>query len=60
MNIEELSKRIEQGLKKAVADAIKRHKLLGESIAVWRDGKVVIIPATEIILSKDEDIKSAH
>lgn len=51
-----LTKQLEQGLKKAVADAIKRHKLLGQSIAVWRDGKVVIIPAKEINLPKDVNL----
>jgi hypothetical protein len=35
-------------LTKAVHRAIKRHKLLGESIAVWRDGKVVILTGDEI------------
>lgn len=50
---DDLTKRLDQGLKKAVADAIKRHKLLGQSIAVWRDGKVLTIPAEEIILPND-------
>jgi hypothetical protein len=31
-----------------IRDAVRRHKLLGESIAVWRDGKVVIVPPEEI------------
>ncbi len=35
-------------LTKAVHHAVKRHKLLGESIAVWRDGKVVILTGDEI------------
>ena len=55
-NNDDLSKRIDEGLKKAVANAIKRHKLLGESIAIWKDGKVVIVPAEEIILPSCEDI----
>ena len=38
---DDLSKRIDEGLKKAVANAIARHKMLGESIAIWKDGKVV-------------------
>lgn len=45
---DDLSKRIDEGLKKAVADAIKRHKLLGESIAISQNGKVVIVPAEKI------------
>jgi hypothetical protein len=39
---------IEAAMKKGVRDALRRHKLLGESIAVWRDGKVVIVPPEEI------------
>jgi hypothetical protein len=35
-------------MQKAVHDALRRHKLLGESIAVSRDGKVVIVPPEEI------------
>lgn len=48
MLTDDLSKRIDQGLRKAVRDALIRHKLLGESIAIWKDGKVVVVPAEEI------------
>ncbi len=34
--------------KRAVREAVRRHKLLNESIVVWRDGKVVVVPAEEI------------
>jgi hypothetical protein len=46
------SKQIEVGLRKAVADAIERHKLLGEPIAIWQDGKVVVVPAKKIRLPR--------
>jgi hypothetical protein len=39
---------VEAAMNKGVRDALRRHKLLGESIAVWRDGKVVIVPPEEI------------
>lgn len=39
---------IEQALQRAVRDALIRHKKLGESVAVWRDGKAVILPPEEI------------
>lgn len=39
---------IEAAMNKAVRQAIRRHKLLGESIAVSQDGKVVILTADEI------------
>ena len=32
----------------AVARVLERHRRLGESIVVWRDGQVVEIPADEI------------
>ena len=46
------SKLIDAGLRHAVANAIKRHKLLGQSIAIWKDGKVVILPAKKIRLPR--------
>ena len=36
--------------RKAVRAALLRHKKLGQSVAAWRDGKVVIIPASRIKL----------
>lgn len=55
---DDLSKRIDEGLKKAVADAIKRHKLLGESIAISQNGKVVIVPADKIKLSNPKNLEN--
>jgi hypothetical protein len=40
--------RIERALRVGVRRALLRHKQLGESIAVWRDGQVVIVPAGQI------------
>jgi len=40
--------RAEESLKKAVARAIADHKRTGDPIVVWRDGKVVKIPAEQI------------
>ena len=34
--------------KSAIAQAIERHRKLGESIAIWKDGKVVILTADQI------------
>ena len=39
---------IEAGAREAIAQAIERHRRLGQSIAVWKDGKVVIVPPEEI------------
>ena len=40
---------------KAVHDALRKHKLLGESIVVWEDGKVKIIPADQIPLNGESN-----
>jgi len=34
--------------RRATAEAVRMHKKLGNPIAVWRDGKVVILPPEEI------------
>lgn len=44
----ELKKRIELGIKVSVADALEEHRRMGRSIVIWRDGRVVTIPASEI------------
>ena len=46
--------RAEEALKKAVADAIADHKGFGDSIVIWRDGKVVKIPADQIEIREDQ------
>ena len=40
--------RVERALTRAVREAILRHKRLGQSIAVWRAGHVVVVPPEEI------------
>lgn len=42
----------------AVANAVREHKEAGNPIAVWKDGKVVIVPPEEIVIppvDEDED-----
>jgi len=46
--------RAEEALKKAVAGAIADHKRSGDSIVIWRDGKVVKIPADQIELREHQ------
>ncbi|MDL1960726.1 MAG: hypothetical protein LWX01_03345, partial [Deltaproteobacteria bacterium] len=43
-----MASRAEEALKKAVARAIADHKRTGDPIVVWRDGRVVKIPAEQI------------
>lgn len=42
--------KIQVGVKAAIAQALERHRKLGESIAVWQDGKVVVLSADQIPL----------
>ncbi len=43
-----LAHKAEEALRKAVAEAIAEHRRNGVPIAIWRDGKVVRIPADQI------------
>ncbi len=45
----------QRAMRKAVREAVRRHKLLGYPIAVGRDGKVVWIPPEEIEVPPEED-----
>jgi hypothetical protein len=54
------SENVVYGTRLAVARALDRHKRLGYPIAIWRDNKVVIIPAEQIVVeypSQDEKPK---
>lgn len=45
---------IEEIFRRAVREALWRHKRLGQAIAASRDGKVVIIPPEEIPVDDTE------
>lgn len=47
-NPETLSSQIDAGVKLAVASAIERHRRLGQSISIWKDGQVVTLTADQI------------
>ncbi|HET6890284.1 MAG TPA: hypothetical protein VFH31_04220 [Pyrinomonadaceae bacterium] len=47
------AKEIEKILQRAVNHALLIHKRLGNPIATWKDGKVVIIPPEEIVVTTD-------
>jgi hypothetical protein len=42
---------IDEALRDAVREALLRHKKLGNSIVVWREGRIVHVPADEIEVS---------
>ncbi|WP_375491822.1 hypothetical protein [uncultured Nostoc sp.] len=47
---EKLSTQIDAGVKLAIAQAIERHRRLGESISIWENGQVVTLTAEQIPL----------
>jgi hypothetical protein len=49
-----LAYRAEEALRKAVAEAIAEHRRNRVPIAVWRDGKVVRIPADQIAVREPQ------
>ena len=46
---------IDRALREAVREALLRHKKLGESIVIWKDGKVVWVPPEEIEVADLEE-----
>lgn len=47
--------RIEGILRRAVRSALLAHKRAGNTIAVWTDGKVELIPAEQIEVENDNE-----
>jgi hypothetical protein len=45
---EELDRKIDAGIKAAIARAIEEHRRMGRSIVIWRDGKITTIPPEDI------------
>jgi ABC-type proline/glycine betaine transport system ATPase subunit len=43
-----LSSKVTKLIEAAIAQALDHHRKLGQSIAIWRDGKVVILPPDQI------------
>ena len=50
----EVTRRFEQAVREALID----HKRAGNPVAVWRDGKVVIVPPEEIVLPGEDEASS--
>lgn len=44
---------IDRALNRAVQKAVWKHKLLGNPVAAWQNGKVVWIPPEEISIPED-------
>lgn len=44
---------VDRAINQAIQDTLRQHKLLGQPVVGWKDGKVVWIPAAEIELEQD-------
>ena len=51
---EELDRKIDAGIKQAISEALERHRRMGRAVVVWKDGKVVTIPPSEIPTRNEE------
>ena len=47
-----LAKRGEIAFRAAVANVVKQHRQAGVPLAIWRDGKVALVPASKVRLRK--------
>ena len=43
-----LHQKIDADVKLAIAEAIEKHRKLGESISIWHDGKIITLTADQI------------
>ena len=50
----DFGKDVEKALQRAVRQALLMHKRIGNPIAIWKDGRVVIIPPEEIVIPPDD------
>ncbi|MBD1211211.1 MAG: hypothetical protein ACK6A9_13990 [Dolichospermum sp.] len=57
--VTDLHQKIDAGVKFAIANAIERHRRLGESISILRDGKIMTLTADEIPPRDIEKLKSS-
>ena len=44
---------VESAMRRAVRRALEQHKRAGNAIAVWQDGRVVVVPAKKIRLEPE-------
>ncbi len=44
---------MENAVRDGVAAALKRHRLLGEKVAVWKDGRVQVVSVEELDLDEN-------
>ncbi|MDP3703116.1 MAG: hypothetical protein Q8R78_01835 [Candidatus Omnitrophota bacterium] len=52
-----ISLKAEKAMKKAVANTIQDHTRTRDPVAIWRDGKVVWVPAKKLLQQQRRDHK---
>ncbi len=52
-NSKEILEKIDFGVRRGAARALAKHKKAGQSIAIWKDGKVVLVPPEEIEIPEE-------
>lgn len=48
-----LVEKAEIALRQAVAGVIRDHRRLGEPLAIWRDGRVVLVSPDQLVLREE-------
>jgi hypothetical protein len=56
---EELDRKIDAGIKRAVAEALEEHRRMGRAVVVWKNGRIVTIPPSEIPALNEEPTDQA-
>ncbi len=56
---DKLSEQIDAGVRAAIAEAIERHRRLGESISILKDGQIVTLTADQIPQNTQETLTLA-
>ena len=46
------TKAVEHAMRRAVAHALLAHKRAGNTVAAWKDGRVVLVEAEQIVVKK--------
>jgi hypothetical protein len=46
---------IDDALRRAAQEAVRRHKLLGIPVVAWKDGRVVHVAPEDIVLQNEDD-----
>ena len=46
---------LDRAMVTAQIEAVRRHRLLGLPVAVWRDGRLVVLPPDQVALPGDSE-----